>query len=201
MDDLELLEAWRGGSESAGNRLVQRHFRQVYLFFCNKINASEVDDLTQRTFLRCVEAKNAFRGDSSFKVYLLAIARNELLQHLRSQSRKPRVLDFQEVSVAALGTTPSAFVVREREQRVVLEALRQIPVNYQTAMELYLWEDLTGSEIADVLGVPEGTARTWIRRGKAAIRDQLQRMKAGDVDVESSDESLRAWISAAKPEE
>lgn len=192
-EDIQLLEAWRAGDKRAGNQLVERYFDQIYLFFRNKIDATEVDDLTQRTFLRCVEARDAFRGDAPFRIYLLAIARNELYQHLRRRQRRPDALDFAEISIEAIGTTPSGFAVRRREHALLLQALRRIPVSYQIALELYFWEDCSGPEIAIVLGVPEGTARSWIRRGRLALAKEIEAVRDGGPPLDASDENLAAW--------
>ena len=54
--DLELLRDWRAGDDGAGNRLVRRHFDSIYRFFENKVREG-ADEMTQRTFLGCVEAK------------------------------------------------------------------------------------------------------------------------------------------------
>lgn len=181
-EDLDLLVAWRGGDELAGNELVGRYFTQIYGFFRNKVDAADVDDLTQRTFLKCTESVEAFRGEASFRTYLFVIARNELLQLFRRRSPTREAIDFSAISVAALGTTPSQFAVRRREHQLLLEALRQLPLNHQIALELYFWEDLSGPELARVLGVPEGTARTWLRRARLALADRIEALRGQAVE-------------------
>ena len=80
--DIDLLDAWRAGDPRAGNELFNRHFDSVCRFFANKAG-NEVDDLIQRTFLACVEGRDRFRGDASFRGYLFGVARNVL--HARLQ--------------------------------------------------------------------------------------------------------------------
>jgi hypothetical protein len=60
--DLALLEAWRGGDDVAGNRLVRRHFSTISRFFRNKVPDQRAD-LMQRTFLACVESRKAPLSD------------------------------------------------------------------------------------------------------------------------------------------
>ena len=75
--DMALLEQWRAGDREAGQALFARHFREIYRFFEYRVGG-DADDLAQRTFLACVTARDQFRGLSSFRTFLFAIARNEL---------------------------------------------------------------------------------------------------------------------------
>src|SRR5215468_5288882 len=89
--DIELLKAWIDGDNGAGSILVRRHFDALYRFFTKKASGHE-EDLIQQTFMASVEAKDAFRGDSSFRAYLFGLARFQLLTHYRKVYRRP-VLD------------------------------------------------------------------------------------------------------------
>ena len=91
--DLELLEAWRGGDRQAGEALFERHFDAIARFFRNKVDHG-IDDLIQRTFLACVESKDQFRGEASFRTFLFAVAHNVLGKHYRSQRRHGDRIDF-----------------------------------------------------------------------------------------------------------
>src|ERR1051325_6527963 len=81
-DDLALLESWRAGDVRAGQALFRRYFHDVYRFFANKVGA-EADELVQQTFAASVVAAARFRGGSSFRTYLFAIAGNQLDNFLR----------------------------------------------------------------------------------------------------------------------
>ncbi|MEM6997249.1 MAG: sigma factor, partial [Myxococcota bacterium] len=73
-DDLQLWRGWRDGDAASGNELVQRHFTSIFRFFRGKVPA-HADELTQQTFLACIEAKDRFRDGNSFRSYLFGIAR------------------------------------------------------------------------------------------------------------------------------
>jgi DNA-directed RNA polymerase specialized sigma24 family protein len=91
--DQELLRAWRAGDREAGGTLFERHFAAIRRFFRNKVD-HQVEDLVQRTFTACVEARDRFRGDSSFRTYLFAIAHNVLRDHIRRRRRGTEELDL-----------------------------------------------------------------------------------------------------------
>lgn len=179
--DSELFEAWARGDASAGSALFDRHFASLYRFFRNKA-PDAVEDLIQETMLACTKAKASFRGDSSFRTYLFTIARHELYAHLESRRRKAsREEELGTLSVADLGTSPSGALARRRDQALLLRALRGIPLDLQVVLELAFFEDLSGSEIAEIVGVPEGTVRSRLRRAKEALREELERQAtAGD---------------------
>jgi len=195
--DFELLDAWKAGDAGAGNALFERHFAAVCRFFRNKVDEG-VDDLIQRTFLACVESRDRFRGESSFRTYLFTVARHELFAHLRRREREQARFDPLEQSVHDLGPTPTGLVAQHRSQRLLLEALRRIPVDLQVALELFYWEDLPASELARVLELPEGTVRTRIRRARQLVEAALTELAEGDPDLASTLAGLEDWARSLR---
>ncbi len=196
MDDVQLMHAWQAGDESAGERLVQRHFAAVYGFFRNKLSEN-IEDLVQRTFLRCVEARNAFRGESSFRTYLFTIARNELFGHFRRRGIDVDP-DTTSTSVIDPGASPTAAIDARREHRLLVRALRVLPLDDQIALELFYFEELTGAELARVLEVPEGTARTRLRRAKAALELTIADLDAAGEGLRATTDDIDRWVRAMR---
>jgi RNA polymerase sigma factor (sigma-70 family) len=195
--DFELLDAWKAGDAEAGNALFERHFEAVCRFFRNKVDEG-VDDLIQRTFLACVESRDRFRGEATFRTYLFTVARHELFAQLRRREREQKRFDPLEHSVHDLGPTPTGIVAQHRSQRLLLEALRRIPVDLQVALELYYFEQVRGPDLAEVLGVPEGTVRSRLRRGREILREQLLALSESPADVDSTMSNLDDWAAAVK---
>ena len=147
-------------------------------FFRNKVGA-EREDLVQQTFLGCIEAHARYKGDASFKTFLLAIARNQLFKHFSKQ--RLGAFDFELASVHDPNTSPSDLVARREDQRLLAEALRRVPLDSQIVLELAYWEDFDGKELARVLEVPLNTAYSRLRRAKLAVRRRLAELAAEDV--------------------
>ena len=169
-DDVALLERWCEGDAAAGNELFTRHFHAVLRVFRHKV--AHADDLVQRTFLACIEHREAIRDARRFRAYLLRIARNELYAHLRSRAGRA-TLDTGITSLQELGESPSSAAGRTQAHGRLLAALGRIPLDYQVALELFYWEGLTGDELALVLDVPVGTVRSRLRLGRQLLREQL----------------------------
>lgn len=191
-DDFELLEAWRGGDASAGRALFERHFDIVYRFFFNKVGDA-TDDLLQQTFLTCVERRDAFRGESGFRTYLLGIARNKLLHHLRAQGRSR--IDGPPPSIPDEFSLASA-MARHDEQKLLLKGLRSLPTDLQVALELSYWEGFTDRELGELLGIPTGTVKSRLRKARQLLDDAMKRQAVSADLLRSTVDSFQAWISS-----
>lgn len=196
MSDAELLRAWAGGDKLAGEQLFERHFEAIARFFRNKLPAdTHHEDLIQQTFLGCVEARDRFRGDASFRSFLYAIAHNQLSKHWRSRSRDR--VDLQTVSAFDLDPSPSAALARDQDQQQLLLALRRIPLDSQVALELHYWESMTAAEVGQVMGVPLGTAKTRLRRAKQLLEVELRALEGG-LRVDPTGTRLDTWARELK---
>jgi RNA polymerase sigma-70 factor (ECF subfamily) len=189
-DDLTLLTRWRGGDREAGEALFQRHFDSVFAFFETKCEA-EADELTQATFLACLRARDQFRSESSFRTYLFTIARHELYRTLRSRQRKDARLDFDVSSIAQLVSTPGTRIARTQEHHRLVEALRRLPVEQQTLLELHYWEEMEIVQLAEVFEAPAATIRTRLHRARKALRALIEADASPQV-LESLD-SMDVW--------
>ncbi len=200
MTDAELLAAWGGGDQSAGETLFERHFEPVARFFRNKLGAAEAaDDLIQLTFLGALEGRERFRGDASFRTFLFAVARNVLLKHFRNRGRDgARHVDFEATALHDLDPSPSAVLARDHEQRLLLQALRRIPIESQIALELHYWEGMTAKEIGETLAVPLGTAKTRIRRAKQQLAEHMTLLSSGALLAEETEAGLETWARALR---
>lgn len=192
--DEALHASWRGGDRAAGQTLFERYFDALFRFFENKTNGADVSDLVQRTFLGCVEARDRFQGASSFRTFLFAIARHELSGFYRARRRGAQV-DFGVSSVADLASTPSTLVRKKSERAALTEALQSLPLDLQIAVELRFWEGLSGPDLAVVLGVPEGTIRSRLRRALEGLRDALASIESGAALGPGAETDLESWAA------
>lgn len=171
-DDFELLDRWKDGDTAAGDELMRKHFDSLCNFFRSKVDIG-VEDLVQDVMLRCVERREQFRGESSFRTYLFVIARRILLDRLRRDYRRGQPIDFSQVSLVDLGTTPSQAVAKADGRAALLLALRELPVDFQIAVELTYWESLSAPEVGRVLGVNVNTVRSRLARARKALNAVL----------------------------
>jgi RNA polymerase sigma factor (sigma-70 family) len=188
--DIALLEQWRAGDAAAGEALFQRHFDSIYGFFETKCEA-DADELVQSTFLACLRARDQFRKESSFRTYLFTIARHELYRVLRGKQRDGARLDFELSSIADLVSTPGTRIARNQEHQRLLAALRELPVEQQTLLELHYWEDMEIADLAEVFETPQATIRTRLHRARKALREKM--IGAAPREALESLESMDVW--------
>jgi len=188
--DLELLERWGRGDRDAGALLVERHFDALYAFLRKRAIGS-VDDLMQQTLLACVEGRSRFRGDSSFRTYLLQIARYQLYAHYR----RVRQVHWSEPELCATDPSPSAKLVRKQDERLVLRALRTLPPIFQAVLKLNFFDGLTGPEIAAALCIPEATVRSRLRRALERLRREAAKLATDADNLRETASELEHWAA------
>jgi len=189
-----LVAAWLTGDRQAGFRLFERHYDAVARFFHHKVPEHSAD-LVQRTFLGCVESLPRFRGHASFRSYLFAIAYRQLCRHFRDHGREQARIDFGSVSVEDLRPSPTAAIGAREDLRLLLAALRRIPLDLQVLLELHYWERMTTGEIAEALEIPAGTARTRLVRARDLLRAKMAELAADPPLVDSTLAALERWAA------
>lgn len=195
-DDAGLVEAWRGGDTAAGEELFRRHFTAVSRFFRNKFSAG-VEDLIQQTFVALVEGRERLEADGSFRSYLFGIAHNVMRSHLRALDRG-RSFDPASSSIELLDPGPSTMHAAREEQRLLLRALRRIPLEHQVVLELVYWEGLNAAEIAVVMGVPHSTMRSRIQRARAVLEEAIGELAQSAGLCKSTVDGLEQWAAEVR---
>ncbi|HGG58279.1 MAG TPA: sigma-70 family RNA polymerase sigma factor [Nannocystis exedens] len=195
--DETLLHAWRSGDRDAGSELFARYFSALYRFFRNKVDRG-VEDLVQRTFMAIVEGRERLRKDAAFRAYLYGAAHNILRGHYRRERALAREMDADELSIVDMGASPTSILAVRDEQRLLLEALRHLPLGDQTLLELYYWENLSGVELAAYLGVPENTARSRVRRARLRLESELARLSTSENHLRSTIDNLDRWAKSLR---
>jgi RNA polymerase sigma factor (sigma-70 family) len=196
-DDAELLELWSSGDKVAGRELYERHYRAVYRFFQTKVGTN-LEDLVQDTFTACIASRARVRDRSSFRAYLFGIARNVLRQSFRRARVRGVVVDIDECSAHDLEPSPASLLVKKAEQRLLLEALRRLPLDHQLTFELYYWESLTADEMADVLGISERGVRSRIHRAKQQLEQKMTEIADSAEVLDSTVMNLERWAAALR---
>jgi RNA polymerase sigma-70 factor (ECF subfamily) len=183
--DSSLVSRCLHGDETAWEDLVRLHTRRVYAL-CYRFtgSASEAQDLTQEVFLRVFRTIRTFRSDEgSFATWLSRVTRNLLIDHYR-RTRQDRVTDSIEEQLPVLEEEGAAAAARPdhavagREASEILQAtLQKLSPDLREAVILRDLQEMEYREIAGVLGIPEGTVKSRINRGRAELARLLRKQK------------------------
>jgi RNA polymerase sigma-70 factor (ECF subfamily) len=141
-------------------------------------NPAMAGDLVQETYLRALKAKESIRPDSNVKSWLFTILRNIWLNHLRHERAGPKLAEldsdenFADVSIAA-SEDPHDLYVRNLQREQVRAAIQQLPIEFREIIILREYEELSYSEIANVLQCPMGTVMSRLARARSRLGDLL----------------------------
>lgn len=178
----ELIERCLAGQQEAWAEIVRLHWRKVFNLAYKFVGRhDEAEDLTQEIFLKIFKALHTFDRRANFQTWLISISRNLCIDHYRSR-RKEREMVAREVD-ASLLSPPS----RERSpfgrleeldaRQIVRAALRELPETLREAVILRDLQDFSYLEIASRLGVPEGTVKSRINRGRLELARRVRRLQ------------------------
>jgi RNA polymerase sigma-70 factor (ECF subfamily) len=192
VDDLTALALAAGRGDSDAMAAFIRDSQQEVRSLCAYLVDSEIaDDLAQETFLRAFRALPGFRGDSSARTWLLAIARRVCMDELRRRSRQRR----RESPMLALDDRepPAADDTSEIE---VQELLSHLPEDRRTAFVLTQITGLSYEDTAQACGVPVGTIASRVARARSDLMEALDLIQApsgGPVDGKQQVRPRPAW--------
>jgi len=161
------VEAARAGDRAARDSLLRLHYDRVWAV-CRRLTGNDADaaDATQDALIAIIRGLARFDGTARFSTWAYRVAVNATLDELRRRARRP-VADPDALLAAS---TPVAGPDSTTATRLDIDAaLARLPEDFRAAVVL---RDLCGldyAEIAEVLGIPPGTVRSRIARGRAAL--------------------------------
>ncbi len=198
--DVELLHAWGEGDARAGEALFERYYPAMIRFFANKV-AGDPADLIQETFIRCLEGRARLRDADKFRSFLFGIAYNRLKKHYEKGRVEGDRIDYGTHSAVDVAPGARTMMCRGAEQKLLLEALRRIPVEHQVVLEMFYWESMTSAAIADALAEPHGTVRTRIRRARQLLQEQLTQVATDPAVARRTSSDLDSWAAKLRAEQ
>jgi RNA polymerase sigma-70 factor (ECF subfamily) len=147
-------------------------------------NRAEADDLTQETFLRAYRHWDTYQRGTSARSWLFTICRNAYLRRRERQSRRPETLETDlDYAVEAIGAAEiyRDIAVADPERHFfdsfvddeIIRAIESLPDEFREAVVLSDVEGLNYAEIAEVLGVPMGTVKSRLYRGRRQLERKL----------------------------
>jgi len=141
-------------------------------------NPAMAADLVQESYLRALKGKESLRPDSNVKSWLFTILRNIWLNQLRHERAGPKLAELDsdenlaDVSIAA-SEDPHDLYVSNLQREQVRTAIRQLPIEFREIIILREYEELSYSEIANVLQCPMGTVMSRLARARSRLGDLL----------------------------
>ena len=175
-DDTELVVRMQRRDPHALAELYDRYGRLVYSLILRVVrDAATAEDLVQETFLRVWNRVSGFDAQKgSIGPWLLAVARNRAIDYLRSAGGRERnAMEFEENDHPALYGDMEKEILNSDKARRVKSAIEKLSANQRQVIELAYFEGLSQTEMAERMGQPLGTVKTWVRTALKNLRDEL----------------------------
>lgn len=177
ISDEELLKELQNGRESALEALVHRYHRQIFAYHYRITqNYHAAEDLTQETFWRLCKAAGLYRFPQKFRPWLYTIASNIMRDYWRGVGK----YDSRELTGEIISqTNVEEWFERKEDRQLVAKAMAQLDDTHREVIILRFFQELSLTEISQVLATPLGTVKSRLHYGLKHLREKLQ---GGGVD-------------------
>ena len=177
-----LIEQCLAGDQVAWEQIVRQNWRKVFNVAYKFVGKhDEAEDLTQDIFLKIFKALKTFDRRANFQTWIISISRNLCIDHYRSVRKErqtiARDVDSNDLQPATSERGPYAQAEHQDLRAQLRQALETLPITLRTAVVLRDLQELSYQEIADRLGLPEGTVKSRINRGRIELAHQLRRLQ------------------------
>jgi RNA polymerase sigma-70 factor (ECF subfamily) len=186
-----LIQRCLQGDQAAWDAIVRMYWRKVFNVAYKFVGKhDEAEDLVQEIFLKMFKSLDTFDRRANFQTWLVSVSRNLCIDHYRSVRKErqtiDRAVDASELSPAS--TDPGPMAALEQRDRLTLlrDALAALPEALRTAVLMRDIHELSYQEIADRLGLPQGTVKSRINRGRAELARQIRKLRGEDYSPSRS---------------
>lgn len=177
-EEASLIERSQKGDTQAYEMLVRQYeqlaFRAAFLITRDAHAAAEI---AQDAFLRAYRSLGSFKRGYPFRPWLLRIATNQALNHVKAVERREHITQryAQVVAMAEPEPSPEEKLAQREQNERLLEAIRRLPVEEQMLIHLRYFLELPEKQVAEALGVPLGTIKSRLHRTLGRLRDVIRK--------------------------
>lgn len=170
---------WQGDLGALG-LLYDRYAGLVYTISLRSLgDVASAEDLTQEVFLTLMHRRTYDPQRGTLSNYLSLLTRSRAIDCLRAQATRHRYLNQWQQQPVLPEPTPLEQASRQEQRTLVKDALAQLSQHQRQVLEMSYYEGQSQTEIAQKLGVPLGTVKSWARRGLLKLQSHLQSTQGG----------------------
>ncbi len=188
--DQEIVALARGGVEAAYRELVRRYERPLFSLLYRMVRDRELaEDLAQETFVKALNAIESYRPEYKFSSWIFKIANNAAIDHLRRRELDTLSLEGSPHAETPEAIEATALQIGDRQESPLDEvearelggeieaAIAKLRPEYRSCILLRHVEGRAYEEIAEILGLPLGTVKTYIHRARNELRRELAHLR------------------------
>jgi RNA polymerase sigma-70 factor (ECF subfamily) len=194
LTDEQLVDAARGGDESAFSELFLRHQKRLLMLALQyRLTAQDAEDAVQQTMMKAWQGLGGFRGESRFATWITRVLMNEVFQSQRKRARM-RLEEMESASLTAVLEAGSTLTRRQLSQeqrllmmernRLVHAALRSLPESLRSVLLLQFFDERSLEEIAAQMERPVATVKSRRHRARLELRKRFaKRLRTADLSM------------------
>jgi RNA polymerase sigma-70 factor, ECF subfamily len=195
LSDSELADAIASGDQDAFRTLMRRYNRLLYRTARSILkDETDAEDALQNAYLLVYRGIGKFRGEAGLSTWLVRVVINESLGSLRKRARSAHIINFEgsDLDIAVEAEADVNFSHSERPDEVLMRAdtrqliqakVDELPLTYRAVFVLRAIEELSVTETAEALQIPEATVRTRFFRARARLRESMSADADGALDM------------------
>ena len=162
------------GNKEAQRKVFEKYYGLMLAICIRYSNNREVArDLLQDGFIKIFEKIEQFDESFSFIGWMKRIMVNNAIDHYRKNARNPK----EDDEVALINKTSDDDVISDISYKEILKCIQLLPNGYRTIFNMYVIEGYTHKEIADLLGIAEGTSKSQLNKAKAILRKKIEELR------------------------
>jgi RNA polymerase sigma factor (sigma-70 family) len=159
-----------------GERKMQQ---ELYQRFASKMygvclryagSAEEAEDVLQEGFIKVFNKIGSFRGDGSFEGWIRRIFVNTAIEHYRKKIYLQPITEYEEDTMEGKYLS----VLDKMEEKDIIQLVQQLSPGYRTVFNMYVIEGYSHKQIAEALGISEGTSKSQLSRAKQILQDMVK---------------------------
>ena len=188
--DQEIVVLARAGQEVAYRELIRRYERPIFALVFRMVRDRELaEDLSQETFVKALNAIESYRPEFKFSSWIFKIANNAAIDHLRRReldtlsldgsphAETPEAIEATALQIGNRGESPLDAVEAKELGGEIEVAIGRLRPEYRSCILLRHVEGRAYEEIAEILGLPLGTVKTFIHRARNELRQSLAHLR------------------------
>src|SRR5947209_3773103 len=186
-----LIQRCLKGDQAAWDLIVKQYWRKVFNVAYKFVGKhDQAEDLAQDIFLKIFKSLDTFDRRANFQTWLISVSRNLCIDHYRSVRKERQTInrDVDAIELSVISHDQNQVEALEQRDRAALlrQALAALPATLRTAVLMRDLQERSYQEIADALGLPEGTVKSRINRGRAELARQIRKLRGKDYSPSGS---------------
>jgi RNA polymerase sigma-70 factor (ECF subfamily) len=172
-EDICWINRIKNGKKNEYSNIVKKYKNGIYSFIFRMVrNQEDAMDLAQETFIKAYNNLDTFKVEHSFKSWLYTIASHHTIDFLRKKKHMKKV-ELEDRDGTESYVSPVDRLINDEKIKRLNRAVNGLKESYRMAIILKHKRGMSVKEISEIMGVPQGTVKTWLHRARAELRKKI----------------------------